>query len=105
MSVVNLELLPQIRNLSGRPADWKPNAGFAKLVEPDDALAAIVGHSPMTRSELGKRLWDYIRRNNLQDAGNGRVIHIDHALGKIFTGRKHAGAMELLKHVSVHLKP
>jgi chromatin remodeling complex protein RSC6 len=51
----------------------KPNAAFMKPVTPDDKLAAVVGSKPMPRTELTKKIWDYIKKNNLQDKKDKKV--------------------------------
>ena len=62
----------------------KPNAALLKPVQPDDALAAVVGSKPLPRGELTKALWDYIKKHGLQDAKNKRQINADDALKKVF---------------------
>ena len=104
MNKDKLELLPEVRRQIERGKDWKPNEVFARLVVADDFLVSIVGPEPMTRHELGRRLWDYIGRNNLQDAGNRRLIHCDAAFSKIFDGSKDMNVMELMRRVSSHVK-
>ena len=65
------------------PSKRKPNAAFMKPVQPDDKLAAIVGSKPLPRSELTKKLWDYIKKNGLQDKKKRTQINADdrHAAG------------------------
>ena len=65
----------------------KANAAFMKPVTPDATLAAVVGSTPIPRTEVTKRLWDYIKKNKLQDAKNRRMINADAALKEI--GRAH----------------
>jgi chromatin remodeling complex protein RSC6 len=58
-------------------AKRKPNAAFMKAMTPSAVLAAVVGNSPMPRTEVTKKIWDYIKKNKLQDAINKRLINAD----------------------------
>jgi chromatin remodeling complex protein RSC6 len=82
----------------------KPNAALMKPVQPDDTLAKIVGSKPLPRSEVTKKLWDYIRKNELQDAKNKTLINADDALKAVFGGKKQVTMFEMTKHVSGHVK-
>ncbi|MEO6054601.1 MAG: SWIB/MDM2 domain-containing protein [Chthoniobacterales bacterium] len=82
----------------------KPNAGFLKPVQPDEALSAVVGSKPLPRTELTKKLWDYIKKNKLQDAKNRRNINADDKLKAVFNGKKTVSMFEMTKLVSKHLK-
>jgi chromatin remodeling complex protein RSC6 len=82
----------------------KPNAALMKPVQPDDTLAKIVGSKPLPRSEVTKKLWDYIRKNKLQDAKNKTLINADDALKAVFGGKKQVTMFEMTKHVSGHVK-
>ena len=82
----------------------KPNAGFLKPVQPDDLLAEIVGSAPLPRTELTKKLWDYIKKNNLQDAKVRTQINADDKLKAIFDGQKSVSMFAMTKLVSTHLK-
>ena len=81
----------------------KPNAAFMKPVQPDDALAAIVGSKALPRTELTKKLWAYIKKNNLQDAKNKRQINADDKLKAVFNGKKSVNMFDMTKLVSTHL--
>lgn len=81
----------------------KPNAAFMKPVQPDDALAAIVGNKPLPRTELTKKLWAYIKKNGLQDAKNKRQINADDKLKAVFNGKKTVNMFDMTKLVSSHL--
>ena len=74
-----------------------------KPVTPDAALAAVVGADPLPRTELTKKLWDYIKSNNLQNPENKREIIADAALKKVFDGRDKVTMFEMTKLVSKHL--
>jgi upstream activation factor subunit UAF30 len=82
----------------------KPNAAFMKPVQPDDVLAAVVGSKPLPRTELTKKLWDYIKKNKLQDAKKRTNINADDKLKAVFNGKKTVSMFEMTKLVSNHLK-
>lgn len=81
----------------------KTNSAFMKPVTPSSELAVIVGKEPMPRSEVVKKLWEYIKKNNLQDAANKRNINADEALKKVFGGKATVNMFEMTKLVSQHL--
>jgi len=74
-----------------------------KPVQPDAILAAVVGSEPIPRTEITKRLWDYIKKNNLQDAKNKRNINADDKLKAIFGGKDTVSMFEMTKLVSAHV--
>ena len=74
-----------------------------KPMQPDDKLSAIVGSKPLPRSEVAKKLWVYIKKNNLQDAKNRRNINADDALKAVFGGKKTVSMFEMTKLVNAHL--
>ncbi len=74
-----------------------------KPVQPDDKLAAIVGSKPLPRSELTKKLWDYIKKNKLQDAKKRTLINADDAMKAVFNGKKQVSMFEMTKLVSGHI--
>lgn len=82
----------------------KPNAAFMKPVQPDDALAAVVGSKPLPRTELTKKLWEYIKKNGLQDKKVKTQINADDKLKAIFDGKKTVTMFEMTKLVSGHIK-
>ena len=81
-----------------------PNQGLMKAVQPSTELAAIVGSGSMPRTEITKRIWDYIKDNNLQDAKNRRLINADTKLRPVFGGKPQVSMFELAKLVSQHVK-
>ncbi len=85
-------------------AKRKPNPAFMKPMTPTAELAAVIGPKPRPRSEVAKSLWDYIKKNNLQDAKNRRNINADEALKKVFGGKKTVSMFEMTALVSKHLK-
>ncbi len=86
------------------PATKAPSAGFMKPVQPDDVLAKVVGDKPLPRTELTKKLWDYIRKAGLQDAKKKTLINADENLKAVFNGKKQVSMFEMTKLVSGHLK-
>jgi chromatin remodeling complex protein RSC6 len=85
-------------------AKRKPNAAFMKPMTPTASLAAVIGGSPMPRTEVTKKLWAYIKRNGLQDSKNRRNINADDKLQDVFGGKKQVSMFEMTKLVSRHLK-
>ena len=81
-----------------------PNAAFMKALTPSAALAAIVGDKPLPRTEVTKKIWDYIKKNKLQDAVNKRLINADEKLRAVFGGKSKVSMFEMTKLVSNHLK-
>ena len=75
-----------------------------KPVQPDEALAAIVGSKPLPRSEMTKKLWDYIKKHKLQDEKKRTLINADDALKVVFGGKKQVSMFEMTKLVSGHVK-
>jgi chromatin remodeling complex protein RSC6 len=89
------------RKSSGRKR--APNPAFMKPMQPDAALAAVVGDRPMPRTEITKKLWQYIKRNGLQDAKERRMINADDRLGRVFGGKKQVSMFEMTKLVNRHM--
>jgi len=84
-------------------AKRKPNAAFMKPLTPSAALAEVVGTSPLPRTQVVKKLWAYIKKNNLQDAKNRRNINADAKLKAVF-GKGTVSMFEMTKLVSKHLR-
>jgi upstream activation factor subunit UAF30 len=80
-----------------------PNPAFMKAMKPSEALAKIVGNEPLPRSEMTKKLWEYIKKNNLQDAEDKRNINADENLLAVFDGKKQVSMFEMTKLVNKHL--
>jgi upstream activation factor subunit UAF30 len=85
-------------------AKRKPNAAFMKAMTPSAVLAAVVGSMPIPRTEVTKKIWDYIKKNKLQDAVNRRLINADDKLRAVFGGKNKVSMFEMTKLVSNHLK-
>ena len=82
----------------------KPNAAFMKAMTPSATLANVIGSSPMPRTEVTKKIWDYIKKNKLQDSINRRLINADEKLRAVFGGKGKVSMFEMTKLVSNHLK-
>jgi upstream activation factor subunit UAF30 len=82
----------------------KPNAAFMKPVQPDATLAAVVGSSPLPRTELTKKIWAYIKRNGLQDKKNRRMINADDKLKAVFGGKSAVNMFQMTALVNKHVK-
>jgi upstream activation factor subunit UAF30 len=78
--------------------------GLSAAVQPSPELAAIVGNDPIPRSEVTKRVWDYIKANGLQDQQNKRMINADDKLRTIFGGKNQVSMFEMTALVNKHLK-
>ncbi|MDO5086818.1 MAG: SWIB/MDM2 domain-containing protein [Comamonadaceae bacterium] len=80
----------------------EPSAAFMKPMTPSAQLAAIIGSTPMPRTEVTKKVWEYIKANNLQDAQNKRNINADAKLKEIFK-KPQVTMFEMTKLISAHL--
>lgn len=81
----------------------KPNPAFMRALKPSVELSKVVGNSPLPRTEATKKLWEYIKRNNLQDPSNRRNINADATLQTVFGGKKTVNMFEMTKLVAKHL--
>jgi upstream activation factor subunit UAF30 len=81
----------------------KPNPALLKPLQPSKELAAVVGSEPLPRPEMVSRVWDYIKKNNLQNPENRREILADDKLEPVF-GKKKVTMFEMNKHLAQHLK-
>jgi len=80
-----------------------PNPAFMKPMQISDALAKVVGSKPMPRTEVTKKLWEYIKKNKLQDSVNKRDINADENLKAVFGGKNKVSMFEMTKLVNKHL--
>ncbi len=80
-----------------------PNAAFMKALTPSPELAAVVGSKPLARTDVVKKLWEYIKKNGLQDSKNKRNINADDKLKPVFGGKKQVSMFEMTSLVSKHL--
>jgi chromatin remodeling complex protein RSC6 len=84
-------------------AKRQPGAGFMKPVQPDDKLAAVIGGQPLARTDVTRKLWDYIRAHNLQDPENKTFIKADENLKHVFDGKDRVSMFEMTKLVFHHV--
>lgn len=82
----------------------KPNAAFMTPLSPSPALSEVVGSKPMARTEIVKKMWDYIKKNNLQDKKNRRMINADAKLKAVFGNKDQVSMFELAKIINKHVK-
>jgi len=80
----------------------KPNAAFMKALTPSSTLSTVIGGSAVPRTEAVKKIWDYIKKNNLQDKANRRMINADDKLKPLF-GKDQVSMFDLAKILSKHL--
>ena len=94
---------PAAKKTAKPAAKRKPNPAFMKAMTPSASLAAVVGAKPLPRTEVVKKIWEYIKKNKLQDAANKRMINADEKLRAVF-GKKQVSMFEMTKIISQHLK-
>jgi chromatin remodeling complex protein RSC6 len=82
----------------------KPNAAFMVALTPSETLGAVVGTKPLPRTEIIKKIWDYIKKNGLQDKQNKRMINADDKLKPVFAGKEQISMFELAKVVNNNVK-
>jgi chromatin remodeling complex protein RSC6 len=82
----------------------KPNPALMKPVQPDEVLSAVVGSDAIPRSEITKRLWDYIKAKGLQNPEKKTEIIADDALKAVFGGKERVTMFEMTKLVSQHIQ-
>jgi len=81
----------------------KPNPALMKPLQPSKELGAVVGSAPLPRPQVVSKVWDYIKKHNLQNPKNKREIVADDKLEKVF-GKKSVTMFEMNKHLAAHLK-
>ena len=81
----------------------KPNAAFMRPMQPDSKLAAIVGSKPIPRSEITKKVWDYIKKHGLQDKKKRTMINADDNMRAVFGGKGQVSMFEMTKLVNQHM--
>ncbi|MEI7571247.1 MAG: SWIB/MDM2 domain-containing protein [Alcaligenaceae bacterium] len=92
-----------VKKPAAKKAARKPNAAFMKPMTPSAVLAAVIGATPVPRTEVTKKIWVYIKKHDLQDAKNRRNINADDKLKPLF-GKNQVSMFELTKIISGHLK-
>ena len=95
---------PAVKKAAAPAAARKPNAAFMKAMTPSASLAAVVGATPLPRTEVTKKVWDYIKKLDLQDPANRRMINADDKLKAVFGGKAQVSMFEMTKLISDHLK-
>ncbi len=81
-----------------------PNAAFMRPLTPSPALAAVIGSKPTPRTEIVKKIWDYIKKNGLQDKTNKRMINVDSKLGDLFGTKSQVSMFDVAKVVAKNAK-
>jgi upstream activation factor subunit UAF30 len=94
---------PAKKKAAKKKSARKPNAAFMAPLQPSNTLAEVVGSKPLPRTQVVKKIWDYIKKNNLQDKKNRRMINADSKLRPLF-GKDQISMFELAKVVSKHVK-
>ncbi|MBN1520898.1 MAG: SWIB/MDM2 domain-containing protein [Candidatus Aureabacteria bacterium] len=91
------------KKVAKKKAKRKPNPQFMKPMTPSDKLAAVVGSKPIPRTEVVKKVWNYIKKNKLQDSVNKRMINADANLKAVFGGKAKVSMFEMTKLINKHL--
>lgn len=96
------------KKASAKPAKKKsarkPNAAFMAPLTPSAQLAEVIGAKALPRTEIIKKIWDYIKKKGLQDKKNKRMINADDKLKTVFAGKGQVSMFDLAKIVSKHVK-
>ena len=95
---------PAKKKAAKKKTKRKPNPSFMRPLQPDATLGAVVGNKPLPRTQVTKKIWAYIKKNNLQDTQNKRMINGDDKLKAIFGGKKQVSMFEMTKLVNKHMK-
>jgi upstream activation factor subunit UAF30 len=85
-------------------AKGRTNSAFMKPMQPDEALAGVVGSQPLPRTEVTKKIWEYIRKHKLQDPDDKRTIRADDKLRPVFGGKAKVSMFEMTRLVNNHLR-
>ena len=94
---------PKKKKVAKPKVKRKPNPAFMRPMTPSLALAAIVGDKPLPRTEVTKKVWDYIKKHHLQDMENKRMINADDNLKRVFGGKVKVNMFEMTKLINTHL--
>jgi chromatin remodeling complex protein RSC6 len=92
------------KKVAKKAAKRTPNAAFMTPLAPSASLAEVIGNKPLPRTEIVKKIWDYIKKNNLQDKKNKRMINADAKLKVVFGGKEQVSMFDLAKIVSKNVK-
>ena len=98
------KVVKKVAKKAAKKSARKPNAAFMAPLSGSPALADVIGSKPMPRTEIIKKIWDYIKKNKLQDSKNRRMINADAKLKVLFDGKTQISMFELAKVVSKHVK-
>jgi chromatin remodeling complex protein RSC6 len=93
-----------VKKAAKKKSARKPNAAFMKPLTPSATLAAVVGDKALPRTEVVKKLWGYIKKHNLQDKKNRRMINADDKLKPVFGGKSQVSMFDMAKLISKQLK-
>lgn len=91
------------KKTAAKKSGRQPNAAFMAPLQPDETLANVVGNKPMPRTEIVKKVWDYIKKHDLQDSKNRRMINADEKTKPLF-GKDQISMFDLAKVVNNHIK-
>jgi len=94
---------PAAKKPAAKKSARKPSAAFMKPMTPDAALAAVIGPKAVPRTEVTSKIWAYIKKNNLQDSKNKRMINADDKLKVVFNGKKQVSMFDMTKLVGSHI--
>jgi chromatin remodeling complex protein RSC6 len=92
------------KKAAGKKTAKKANPAFMAPLTVSPSLAEVVGNKPLPRTEIIKKIWDYIKQNDLQDKNNRRMINADEKLKVVFDGKDQVSMFELAKIVNNHVK-
>jgi len=92
------------KKVVAKKAKRKPNAAFMAPLTLSPALSEVVGNKPLPRTEIIKKIWEYIKKNKLQDSKNRRMINADAKLKVVFAGKTQISMFELAKIINKHVK-
>lgn len=94
----------KVAKKAAKKSKRKPNAAFMAPLTPSPNLAAVIGNKPAPRTQIIKKIWDYIKKNKLQDSKNRRMINADAKLKPVFGGKGQVSMFELAKVVNKNVK-
>jgi chromatin remodeling complex protein RSC6 len=100
LECLQVGFMAEVQSSKGKRA---PGHGFMKPVKPDDKLAAIIGSEPLPRTEVTRKVWEYVRSHNLQDPSNRTLIQADPPLRQVFGGKERVSMFEMTKLVFEHV--
>ncbi len=98
------KVVKKVAKKAAKKSARKPNAAFMAALTPSENLAAVIGSKPIPRTEMIKKIWDYIKKNKLQDSKNRRMINADEKLKALFAGKKQISMFDLAKVVNTNVK-